>query len=147
MQIMRPCVHHSINQHVTISSSITTSRICTQIPQTQQAKFLGFTIWSKGTQNKVSHFTSNHSIIQRSTLRSAKAVYFIVTTWNYKVMSNKQTVTKMKLHSTPFPPPVIICPITLPFCKSKSQKTNTVAALANSSLSYNFYSLSTPSKL
>ena len=53
----------------------------------------------------------------------------------------------MKLHSTPFQPPVIICPITLPFCKSISHKTNTVATSANSSLSYNFYSLSTPSKL
>jgi hypothetical protein len=54
-------------------------------------------------------------------LRSAKAAYFLVPLGTIKSKSNEQKFTKMKLHSIPFPPPVIICPITLPSAKAKPQ--------------------------
>ena len=143
-----PCVHHSINQHVTISNSNQHTKICTQIPYHSKLSSLGLPFGQKEHRTKPQVLVQP-STIQRSTLRSAKAVYFIATTWNYKAMSNNKRLQRWNstpLHSTPTScnhlsnnSPILQ--------KQKSKDTYTVATLAISSLSYNFYSLSTPSKL
>ena len=57
----------------------TKDQICTQIPQIQQTNFLRFTTWSQGNiRIKLNTLYLKNNTIQRSTLRSAKAVYFII---------------------------------------------------------------------
>ena len=71
----------------------------------QTNQYHGFTNWSEGTiakQSKVPRLLYLlHYSFQRSTFRSAKAVYFLVPLGTKMSESNKQKFTKKKLYYTP----------------------------------------------